>query len=202
MQSWGDISVTRAGGGTVATFSIYGASRCSHCSEWVLWKNARILDPEASVAPICHPDTPADVRRDYDEASSVLGVSPRSAAALLRLAVQKLCKVLGGDGENINDDVAKLVKKGLPDQVQKSLDIVRVIGNEQVHPGQLDVRDNPEIAIQLFELINFITEDQISRPARIQELYERLPASKLEAIDKRDGRQVASSTVNPGNGNA
>ena len=45
-------------------------------------------------------------------------------------------------GENLNADVAKLVKKGLPVDVQQALDAVRVIGNEALHPGQMDLRDD------------------------------------------------------------
>jgi hypothetical protein len=100
--------------------------------------------------------------------------------------VQKLCADLGEQGKNINDDIAALVEKGLPLEVQQSLDIVRVVGNEQVHPGTLDVRDNPEIAAKLFALINFIVEDRISRPKAIAELYGQLPPDKLDAIKKRD----------------
>jgi hypothetical protein len=86
----------------------------------------------------------------------VFGASPRSSAALLRLAIQKLCKHLGFPGDNINADIKAMVGQGLAVQVQRALDIVRVIGNEQVHPGVLDVRDDPEMATRLFELVNFI----------------------------------------------
>ncbi len=46
-----------------------------------------------------------DIRRDYDEAAKVLALSPRGAAALLRLAIRKLCKELGEPGKNINEDI-------------------------------------------------------------------------------------------------
>jgi len=52
-------------------------------------------------------------------------------------------KELGQKGENLNADIGDLVKAGLRIQVQRSLDIVRVVGNNQVHPGTLDVRDDP-----------------------------------------------------------
>jgi Domain of unknown function (DUF4145) len=133
-----------------------------------------------------HVDMPEVVLRDFEEARSVLQRSPRSAAALLRLSLQKLCKEMGEKGSNINDDIASLVLKGLPVEVQQALDIIRVVGNEQVHPGELDVRDDPSIATELFRLINFIVEDRISRPKAIRALYSRLPAGKLEGIKQRD----------------
>lgn len=57
-------------------------------------------------------------------------------------------------GKNISNAIANLVRKGLSPMIQKSLDIVRVIGNEAVHPGVIDLNDNKDIALQLFQVIN------------------------------------------------
>jgi hypothetical protein len=128
----------------------------------------------------------ADIRTDYEEARSILARSPRGAAALLRLAIQKLCKELGKSGKDLNQDIAALVRVGLPVEVQRALDAVRVIGNEAVHPGQMDVSDNPKIAAALFGLVNFIVEKMISEPKAIDQIYELLPPDKLAQIQKRD----------------
>jgi hypothetical protein len=145
--------------------------------------------------PKPHDDMPGSVRRDYEEAMGVFKYSARSAAALLRLAIQKLCKELGERGKNINEDIGSLVAKGLPTHIQQALDIVRVIGNEAVHPGVIDVGDNPEIAMELFGLVNEIVEDQISKKKRIKATYDSLPKTKLDAIEKRDrGKRPAGRT--------
>ncbi|HWS85132.1 MAG TPA: DUF4145 domain-containing protein [Ktedonobacteraceae bacterium] len=101
----------------------------------------KILYPTDTIGITPHPSTdmPEDVAKDFNEARSVFSGSPRSSAALLRLAVQKLCKCLGQSGKKINDDIAALVKAGLTPRVQKALDIVRVIGNNAVHPGEIDL---------------------------------------------------------------
>jgi hypothetical protein len=131
-----------------------------------------------------------EIQDDYNEARLVANASPRSAAALLRLALQKLCKQLGEPGKNINDDIASLVKKGLRSDIQKALDIVRVTGNESVHPGQISMRDNKEVATNLFSLINLIASVMISEPKKIDHLYKTLlPESKRDAIEKRDGQE-------------
>jgi hypothetical protein len=121
------------------------------------------------------------------EARSILAASPRGAAALLRLVVQKLCAFLGEKGKYIDDDIASLVKKGLDPLVQQSLDVVRVVGNEAVHPGSLDLRDNQAIALRLFDLVNIIAQQMISHPKSVREMFDKLPAQKLAAIAKRDG---------------
>jgi hypothetical protein len=126
--------------------------------------------------------------RDFQEAREIVNSSPRGAAALLRLCVQKLCKHLGEQGKNIDDDIASLVKKRLDPLVQKSLDIVRVIGNEAVHPGVLDLRDDRDTALRLFELINSIADQMISHPKNVTDLYEKLPENKRKRIEERDGK--------------
>lgn len=139
---------------------------------------------EAGRAAQCRPPPP-DVRADYEEAWSIVALSPRGAAALLRLCIQKLCEHLGEKGK-LDDAIAALVKKGLDARVQKALDIVRVIGNESVHPGQMDLRDDPDTATELFRLINLIVEVMISQPKHIETMYSGLPESRRQAIEKRD----------------
>lgn len=129
---------------------------------------------------------PTDCKEDFEEARAIVDRSPRAAAAVLRLALQKLMVHLSESGKDLNQDIGNLVKKGLDDHVQKALDICRVVGNESVHPGTLDIRDEPEIAQKLFELMNFIIEDRITRRRRINALYETLPAAKLKGIADRD----------------
>lgn len=79
-----------------------------------------------------------------------------------------------------------MVKKGLSADVQKALDIVRIVGNESVHPGTIDIRDDPETAIRLIQLVNIIAQQMISNPKAINEFYYSLPATKLAAVAHRD----------------
>jgi hypothetical protein len=138
-----------------------------------------------SSLPKPHEDMPDDIKEDYEEARDVFPYSARSSAALSRLALQKLCEVLGGEGKEINTDIGILVSKGLPEHIQQALDVVRVIGNEAVHPGVINVRDNPEIAMELFTLLNEIVENQISMKKRIKDRYNSLPPNKLQGIQDR-----------------
>jgi hypothetical protein len=132
-------------------------------------------------------DMPDDIKNDYNEAQNIVCISPRGAAALLRLAIQKLCIHLGEKGENINDDIKCLVQKGLPETMQQALDSVRVIGNNAVHPGTIDLNDNIEIAYALFGFVNIICEMLISQPKKVKEYYEKhIPEELRNAIEQRD----------------
>jgi hypothetical protein len=164
------------------------ARQCGHCAGYTVWHSGRQVFPDRGNAPLPNPDTPADVIALYEEAAGIMVKSPRAAAALLRLAVQKLCKALGEKGKDINDDIGNLVKQGLPIQVQQSLDAVRVIGNNAVHPGEINA-DNPAAVALLFGLLNVIVDRMITQPKKIQEIYGALPPKILDGISKRDGKK-------------
>jgi hypothetical protein len=173
---------------TSRSYNLYNVSvsRCYRCNEIAIWIYDRLLWPRLGEAPPPNPDLPEDVRADYNEASTILDLSPRGAAALLRLAIQRLCHHLGGTGEKLNDDIAILVKRGLDIRIQQALDVVRVIGNEAVHPGQIELRDDRATAEELFALVNLIAERMISQPKHIETMYNRLPESKRKEIERRD----------------
>ncbi|MGO8846850.1 MAG: DUF4145 domain-containing protein [Methylocella sp.] len=161
-------------------------SQCFSCNEVAIWLHDRLIFPQRAFVVEAAPDMPANIKLDFEEARQIFPSSPRGSAALLRLSIQKLCVELGEKGKNINADIASLVQKGLSPEVQKALDIVRVIGNEAVHPGQIDWNDDPGVAKRLFDLVNFIVDEMISRPKTIAKFYDALPSEKLEEIAKRD----------------
>jgi len=172
-------------------------AKCTHCLKLSCWQGIEddegsyfkgvMLIPDGSVAPLPHPEMPEGVAADYAEARNIVNRSPRGAAALLRLAIQKLCAELGETSGHINTDIGALMKKGLPTEIQQALDVVRVVGNNAVHPGELSEEDIADVAIPLFDLVNAIVEDRIARPQRLTALFSRLPGGARDAIAKRDG---------------
>ena len=107
---------------------------------------------------------------------------------MLRLALQKLCVYLGKKGKNINDDIANLVTKELPKQVQMALDYIRVTGNNAVHPSEMNIEDNEEVCLRLFKMLNFIVDKMIIQPKEIEDAFDFLPPKAKVAIEKRDNR--------------
>lgn len=158
---------------------------CQHCNKTTLWVEEKMFYPDNGNAPFPNPEMPEKVKKLYMEAAAIHTKSPRGAAALLRLSIQALAKEIGEEGNNINKDIGNLVKKGLPEIVQQSLDIVRVTGNDAVHPGQIDT-DNPKTVEQLFDLVNIIVEYMIALPTRVSGIYSNLPEDKKNGIEKRD----------------
>ena len=184
-QIWKDVNIWKNGSETVPDVKF---AYCTHCNDKSIWFNQNMIEPNIGGVPLPNQDLPQDIRDDYYEARDILNKSPRGSAALLRLAIQKLCKKLGVKGKNINDDIAELVKKGLPMIIQQALDYVRVVGNSAVHPGQIDLKDDKETAINLFKLINLIADVMITQPKEVDKLFNTLPQGQKDAISKRDNK--------------
>lgn len=178
---------------------IYTATckRCDCLSIWYwedvlssydgLYSNsANMIFPSVTSIPSPSEDLEVEIQEDYLEAASIVDSSPRGACALLRFALQKLMIQLWESGKDINKDIWSLVKKWLNPIVQQALDTVRVIGNEAVHPWELNIKDDKETAYQIFWLINIISDYMITQPRKIQELYWTLPTVKLQGIQDRD----------------
>ena len=149
-------------------------STCFSCKGTAVWVKDRIAYPETKSTIAATEEMPAPVRKDFEEAASIVDKSPRGAAALLRLCVQKLMPLLGEKGKKIDDDIASLVRKRLEPDIQQALDVVRVTGNNAVHPGQIILEDDKATAVALFELVNLIVERRIATPKRIAAMYGKL----------------------------
>lgn len=188
MQTWSTLMTNFSNRGGWSAQPNMFVGKCDHCFQITIWLDSTLISPESMNIHKPNEDLDEYIQKDYNEAASIVEKSPKAAAALLRLGIQKLCKQLGEEGSNINKDISELVKKGLPIQIQQALDIVRVVGNESVHPGQIDLDDNKEIALKLFELINIIAQTMITQPKEIGKLYSSLPKEKLDGIAKRDSK--------------
>ncbi|WP_319519901.1 DUF4145 domain-containing protein [uncultured Martelella sp.] len=168
--------------------------RCHHCGGVSVWKYDAMLYPsEQEIAP--NTDLPEPIKRTFIEASRCLSASPRASAALSRLALQELCIELGcNPKKKLDAQIGELVSRGLPDKIQKMLDGVRVVGNNAVHPGQLDLRDDRQIAKFLLVCINRIVEKMITEVREAEELYALLPENTKASIERRDGKNTKPST--------
>lgn len=187
---WGEMAFYIAGEDDAETVEDWAVGICVACESPSFWKDERLFYPSSANAPLPHADLPTSIKDDYVEARDIASRSPRAAAALLRLCIQKLCMELGKPGKNLDDDIASLVADGLDTRVQKSLDVVRVIGNSAIHPARIDAGDLVQHTSTLFRLVNEIAEEMIGKPKRLDELYESLPEAQHEHIDFRNRKAL------------
>lgn len=160
---------------------------CSHCDGASAWHGDELIYPKGFRLGSPAPDeTPPNVRALYDEAREVATTSPRSAAALLRLALQHLVDDLVPGPGNIDSKIGWLVASDLDPRVQQAMDTLRVVGNNAVHPGQIEIDDDPSLVPSLFDLLVLVVDHLIVRPAEVERLYDSLPPGAIEAIARRD----------------
>lgn len=138
--------------------------------------------PNVSTAPAAEADMPPDIKIDYEEARQVFVHSPRAAAALLRLCVQKLCQHLLGKEGSIHQQIGELVDLGLPNRVLKAFDTIRIFGNESVHPGTVNLNDTPEVALALFRLLNMAVRHCITEEKELEAVRALTPEAKRRNI--------------------
>ena len=172
---------------------------CRACSNGSVWKQQnrkdnfnyelRLVDPIVPDAPPPAVDMPEDVKKDYEEARMVSSYSPRASAALLRLALQKLCCHLGEPGKHIDTDIRALAKKPeFGERLIKAADTLRITGNNAVHPGEMSEQDIDNVSNGLFGLLNLIVNAGISEPKKWDAMYNALPENPRKAAEKKDGR--------------
>ena len=143
--------------------------------------------PDTGAGAPPHDNLPEHLRADYMETASIIDRSPRGAAALLRLILEQILNHVGDEKKNSNDNIRDLVtEKSLRLEVQKAYDIIRITGNNAVHPGQLDIKDNADIVAASFDLINVIVDELITRPKTMAALMNRMPEGAVEATERRD----------------
>jgi hypothetical protein len=119
-------------------------------------------------------------------AATIVNSRTRSAAVTLNvIPVRRIHRRTSlSPGNPKSDSFVSIIPLDM--RVQQALDVLRIVGNEAVHPGQIDLRDNRETAESLFRLFNLIVDKMISEPKHIAEIYGSLPPEKLKGIEERD----------------
>lgn len=187
-QKWEKIMARLAG--TRGRGQVYDSQigQCQRCGDYTIWVGEKMVFPGGTPAPQPNEDMPEDVKKDYEEARQVVNESPRSAAALLRLAMEKLTSDLtGNEDQSLYQNIGDLVDEGrIDERIQQALDSVRVTGNDMVHAGEIYNDDDRETALRLFDLVNVIVELTVSREKMIEEAYTEIPENKKQGIEQRD----------------
>lgn len=166
----------------------FRASKCDHCEKLALWKDLKIIYPRSITVESPNPDMPEVAKGLYMESAQILQDSPRASAALLRLALQEILnKVIeGGEKNSINDNI-RIIGGQVDKRTRDALDIIRFKGNQAVHPGEIRIEE--ESTKPMYKILNIIVQKLISDEKQIDDLYEELPESFKESIDRRDNKK-------------
>ena len=145
------------------------AALCFRCKKSTFWLSEEMIYPLTRIAPPANSDLPDEAEKIYEEAADIASRSPRAACALLRLALEILIKGFG-EGGTLNENIRNLESKGVDERTIRLLDIVRIVGNNAIHPGQIDIEESVDVQL-LFRLINRIAHQLITEPKETDELY-------------------------------
>lgn len=164
-------------------------SQCFSCKNTAVWEGNTLIYPQVSVVPAPNEDMPPHVTEVYNEAAAVSAHSARAAGALLRLCLELLLEHLGAKGGSLNAMIRSVVKKDSDASLQKAMDILRINGNESVHPAQIRETEEKGVDKVYFWLLTHLAKSLISDVKEIDELYETLPDNAKQQIEKRDGTE-------------
>lgn len=149
----------------------------------------RVVEP--NVAPGIPPvnvDLSDGVKKLYNEAASVLYNSPRAAAALLRLTLETMLTIdFSLKKGTIMHKIGDLYAENIPTEIDTALHFVRIAGNAADHPKpgliNLDGVDGEETVQTLFNVINFIADDQITRKKKLNGLSKFFTSEQQKNIN-------------------
>ncbi|MFH1113418.1 MAG: DUF4145 domain-containing protein [Pseudomonadota bacterium] len=183
VHNWFNLRVEQFG--RLPTLDAAKISFCTFCGKRAIWLEGKMVAPEYSEIPPPNKDLNKEIKRDYLEARSIAKKSPRGAAALLRLCLDNLCLQLGApEKKELFGKIEYLITANdLNMDIQQALHGVRVIGNEAVHPGVLDLNDNLDVVVTLFGLVNHIADVLITQPRKRQEFFDGMPDGLKRKID-------------------
>ena len=133
---------------------------------------------------------PLAIRKDYEEACSILNASPKAAATLARRCLQGMIRDFWGiSGKNLNVEISQL-RDNVPASQWKAIDAVRSIGNIGAHMEKdvdVIVDVDPEEAEKLIRLIEHLIEKWYIDRHDAEELFLELTTIAEEKAESRKG---------------
>ncbi|MEZ6186143.1 MAG: DUF4145 domain-containing protein [Planctomycetota bacterium] len=150
-----------------------------------------LLWPLKLDAPEPHEDLKGAALEIFEEARRVLPHSTRATAALLRLALDHFlhdqldCKP-NSPTSTIDQKIAELKVKGVHEDVIRTADLIRLYGNDAVHPSEIKFDEDPSIADELFSAINLFVDETVGRQKRLERHRALIPEDKRKVAEERD----------------
>jgi hypothetical protein len=148
-----------------------------------------VVFPQSYVRPV-DPEVPESFRGDYQEAASVLSLSPNASAALSRRLLQRVLRdEIGVKPSSLAVEIREFINTpGVPSHLSDAVDAVRNVGNFAAHPlkdtdtGQIADVEAGE-ADWLLDVLEALFDFAFIQPKRLEGRKARLNA-KLKSLGK------------------
>ena len=151
---------------------IFHFSHCSTCRQITIWKDKEMIYPVPLGIEPCE-DMPESVKELFVEAQRITHLSPRSACALLRVSLERLCDSIAELHNTEGFDQASWLKTkikslGLPPELESIFMTVKDVGDSSAHGNshnaEIDFsgRDSVEVALNSAQLVNALVQILIS----------------------------------------
>lgn len=144
----------------------------------------KIFPIKSSIQWIPNDDMTDEQKNLFNEAKNIFDNSPKAAGALLRSVIENILRKKYDKhkssllGSILND---KDVEKDLGGKIMQMCKTCQLIGNDAAHSSLMIYLDeNKEEVKFLFELINLIAEQLVSKPKKEQELLQKCESINLQ----------------------
>lgn len=152
--------------------------RCPNCRKLVLEVAGKISYPTGSgiSAVDCMPQEAKEV---FEEAQSIINLSPRAACAMLRICVERMVNASGAEGGNLDRKINSL---GLPATMASVAHACRLVGNDAVHNNAIDFSMGSDEALAvsgaLSRFANRLAEELFGMAAEADEWTAKIEAAR------------------------
>ncbi len=153
-------------------------SQCQACDGLIFWECEEMVYPIPRGMEAAE-DMPEKAKEFFNEAQSIITLSPRAACALLRICLELLVNFAGEGKAGFNKKrplIDRINMLGTSADILDLLHTCRVTGNEFSHPGEINLEneDTPEIAENLSLLINALVGIWISPAILARKLKDKV----------------------------
>ena len=152
--------------------------RCPNCKKLTLEINGKISYPIGSGIPAVD-CMPQDAKEVFEEAQSIINLSPRAACAMLRICVERMVNASGAKGGNLDDKINSL---GLPATMARMAHACRLVGNDAVHNAVIDFSVGSDeaqaVSGALSRFANRLAEELFGMAAEADEWTAKIEATR------------------------
>lgn len=175
----------------------WGMSICRACENASVWRGKDLIYPQKAPGRAPSDDMPEAARELYEEARAVATASRRAGAALARASLECLLKELDPEApkkSNLDDRIDRIRDK-VSTATFKMLTLARHVGNKSLHVDNVPdnavlllLSDDDEMFLDdVFESINMVVDEMITKPNIIDNRYEQLPPGVRDNAEKSTG---------------